>query len=359
MSFYHLPHPWDPGYAIPEYVKAEPPERGTFTTKWLPRGTISAVVPDYLAQPGPKLLGRGDADLGSLGDDTLGTGTGEQVYTLQPLGAGGNAVTLYGKQAADWIMGSISRLPQEYRKPALRALLDAIDPKLWVLIEKKGADYSAKGMTPKASLHRAISEAMSAGIVEEVLEAGRRVMRGEVAVKKQSQLGLGLYPDAAHAVATDAMEALGFSLSSLNPVNWVKAGASAVASGARAVARGTRNAAGAVWDGTKWVGGKIADGASTAAGWVKAGAKALGGLACSLAGSSAGQLAAAAGGGPAAAAGAAAVGNSSMCSKGGAVPGLQAAATIQPPAPAGLPGWVLPVGIAAGGVGLILLMQRR
>ena len=51
MSFYHQPHPWNPGYAIPKYVLAEPPGRGTFTTKWLPRGTISDVVPDFLAEP--------------------------------------------------------------------------------------------------------------------------------------------------------------------------------------------------------------------------------------------------------------------------------------------------------------------
>ena len=65
MSFYHLPNPWDPGYAVPEYVMAEPPERGTFTTKWLPRGTISTVVPDFLVRPtAKKLLGRNDAGLG-------------------------------------------------------------------------------------------------------------------------------------------------------------------------------------------------------------------------------------------------------------------------------------------------------
>lgn len=80
MSFYNLPNPWNPGYAIPEYVMAEPPERGTFTTQWLPRGTIPALVPDYLAKPGKKLLGRSDASLGSLGGcslkgDTLGADT--------------------------------------------------------------------------------------------------------------------------------------------------------------------------------------------------------------------------------------------------------------------------------------------
>lgn len=67
MPFYHQPHPWDPGYAIPKYVLAEPPERGTFTTQWLPRGTISQVIPDYLAKPGRTLLGRNDAGLQGLG----------------------------------------------------------------------------------------------------------------------------------------------------------------------------------------------------------------------------------------------------------------------------------------------------
>lgn len=51
MSLYNLPRPWNSGYAIPRYVLAEPPERGTFTTAQLPRGTISEVIPNYLAVP--------------------------------------------------------------------------------------------------------------------------------------------------------------------------------------------------------------------------------------------------------------------------------------------------------------------
>lgn len=106
MPFYHLPHPWNPGYAIPDYVLAEPPGRGTFTTAWLPRGTISELVPDYLAKPGKKLLGRDNAGLGglgSLGDTVLdgsslgghtlkgstlaGDSLGARKYTLESLGA--------------------------------------------------------------------------------------------------------------------------------------------------------------------------------------------------------------------------------------------------------------------------------
>lgn len=56
MAFYQLPNPYDPHYAIPEYVMAEPPGRGTFTTKWLPRGTIYDLVPDSFAKP---ILGGG------------------------------------------------------------------------------------------------------------------------------------------------------------------------------------------------------------------------------------------------------------------------------------------------------------
>ena len=51
MSYLQVPHPWNPGYAIPDYVQAEPPGRCTYTTAWLPRGTIDGLVPDYLAKP--------------------------------------------------------------------------------------------------------------------------------------------------------------------------------------------------------------------------------------------------------------------------------------------------------------------
>lgn len=91
-KFYNLPPSWNPGYAIPEYVMAEPPGRGTFTTKWLPRGSISTLDPSFVADPGKRLLGRTDAGLGSLGDATVGGDStlsgsslgGGRVYNLEP-----------------------------------------------------------------------------------------------------------------------------------------------------------------------------------------------------------------------------------------------------------------------------------
>lgn len=66
-TFYNLPPPWDPKFAIPRSVMAEPPERGVMVTQWLPRGTISEVIPDYHLGVGKRLLGRPDAGLSGLG----------------------------------------------------------------------------------------------------------------------------------------------------------------------------------------------------------------------------------------------------------------------------------------------------
>lgn len=111
-DFYNFPPSWNPGYATPDYVMAEPPGRGTFTTKWLPRGVINSLEPSFVADPGKKLLGRTDAGLGSLSGETIGgsslsgssiTGSslagstlledlGAQVYDLVPTSDDATAV---------------------------------------------------------------------------------------------------------------------------------------------------------------------------------------------------------------------------------------------------------------------------
>lgn len=66
--FFRRPHPWDPGYALPPHVLAEPPGRGTLTTNYRPRRSIDTggervppwrsgyAVPDYILE---EPLGRG------------------------------------------------------------------------------------------------------------------------------------------------------------------------------------------------------------------------------------------------------------------------------------------------------------
>lgn len=121
MSFYNLPNPYNPGYAIPEYVMAEPPERGTFTTAWLPRGTISTVVPDFLVkQQGKRLLGRNNADLGSLACSSL-SGSTLRGSSLGDDAANAAAVTA-STSAADAPIVAIPPAPKVVAMPPWQKL---------------------------------------------------------------------------------------------------------------------------------------------------------------------------------------------------------------------------------------------
>ena len=255
MSFYHLPHPYNPGYAIPKYVLAEPPERGTFTTRWLPRGTISSLVPDYLAKPGAKLLGRDDADLGSLSGHCLSGHSlaghslaghtlagdvlrgGDRMYRLESLGAagpagapapGGGALSAYGKRVAHGILARMRALPQADRRMALRTLLDGIDKSLWSSVDARARQMVAAGVPAPAALERALAQCLSRGLVREVVAVGKRAVRGDRRAPTTGQLGL------AGMSAYDALDELGGIWSSI------------------------KSAAGDVWDkvedAAKWVG---------------------------------------------------------------------------------------------------------
>lgn len=78
MAFYQIPNPWNPGYALPDYVLAEPPGRGTFTTAMIPRGTVDVLPPDYLAQP---VVAKGDDGVEARTSVT-GSGTSLSGHTL-------------------------------------------------------------------------------------------------------------------------------------------------------------------------------------------------------------------------------------------------------------------------------------
>lgn len=337
-NFYGLPPSWNPGYEIPDYVMAEPPGRGTFTTSWLPRGTISGLVPEFQAvKTAQRILGRNDAGLGSLGDDTLG------VQTSRASSRAGDPIAAYGQKAASWLMHSIKSVPSEHRTAALRAVLDALDPSLWGTIEQRASSLRASGMNAKDALQQAMAQSMSAGMLGEMVAAGRRAMRGDRnPVKRNGQLALGVYPDAVPRAQTYALEALGFSLSDLNPVKHitsaVKTVASTVAGAGSAVGSGIKSAAGAV--------GNFAKKAVTA----------LGGLACQVVQSGAGQLAATAAGGPAGGAGAAAA--ASACQKPSTIDPYSA--PPPPPAPGMSTGTKVAIGAAVvGGLGLLYVATRR
>lgn len=329
-NFYNLPPSWNPGFEIPDYVMAEPPGRGVFVTSWLPRGTISQVIPDFAPVERARKVGA----LGSLGDDTLGA-----QQTFQALNANGDPIAGYGQKAASWIMHSIQRVPQDQRPAALQALFNAIDPGLWRAVEGKAKDLRAQGLDAKAALQQAIAQSMTQGMVRELKQTGERWLRGDRRpVRPEGQLGLGVYPDQRPRAEVYALQALGFSIGDLNPLKYIKKGA--------VEAAGALNSA---------VGKPVASALSAAGSFVRQGVNMLGSLACSVASNPAAGLAATAAAGPAAGAGVSAA--SGMC-------GNKATAEMAPPPPppppaSSVPKWLLPAGIAAGAVVIGALVIRK
>ena len=193
MSFYKLPHPWNPGYVIPDYVMAEPPERGAFVTQWLPRGTISEVVPDYFAErkTGRKILGRSDAQLGSLAGTTLSGNTlgghtlactslsghslGATEYELMPTGNAGDPAMLanYGKYTARGVIAKVKALPPQHRATALKQAMDRIDPTLHARTSKHAAAAKARGVPGPKALEYGMAKAMSEGVTGELARLGK------------------------------------------------------------------------------------------------------------------------------------------------------------------------------------------
>ncbi len=204
MSFYRLPRPWNPGYAIPRYVMAEPPEQGVFVTDWLPRGTISQLIPNYMATPGLRPRGAPSDDLGSLGGSSLrgstlsGDTLGARRYTLKPLGAspytsssGGSPPTIstYGQRAAKVMIAGVSRLPPGQRAAAMRDAMVKIDPTLPARAEKHTMEARKRGLAPGPALEQGIATAMTTGVVGELAKIGQ----SRTAPQPNSLLGLGCY----------------------------------------------------------------------------------------------------------------------------------------------------------------------
>src|SRR5690606_13825977 len=286
-------------------------------------------------------LDRKDAGLGSLGDDTLG------AQAPRRSAGKGDAIAGYGQKAASWIMHSIKSVPGEHRTAALRAMFDAIDRSLWKTVEQRAAQLRGQGASPRDALQQAIATSMSEGMLREIVEAGRRAQRGQrQPVSRQGQLALGVYPDAVPRATSEALESLGFGLSDLNPVTAVKRAGQAIGSG-------VASAAGAV-------AGAASSAASSVGNFVTRGISALGGLACSVVNSGAGQLAATAAAGPVGAAGASAA--SGVCGRPSAAAPALPQPIAPPPPPPKRATWVKPVAVGAavvGGLGILYVATKK
>lgn len=341
-NFYGLPPSWNPGYEIPDYVMAEPPGRGAMVTDWLPRGTISALVPEFQAvrtlRPG---------GLGSLGDDTLGAQSWGGQIGLPDM------IADYGRAAAQAVISSAKSVPAHQRPLVVRTIFQAVDPSLWHDVERLASENRRRGTSAPQALQHAMAQAMSAGFQRELVGIHERIRRGDPhPVKRRGQVALGVYEDAVPTATAYALEALGFSLSDLNPIKHIK-------NAGGAVVGAVKTAGGAIADAGRAVGRGVKRAAVAVGSAVKTGIKKLGSIACRVVNSAAGQTAVSASGTAGAAAAAGAQVANALCyrdEQGNLIP----ASPMPSSAGGGLPGWVKPAAIGGGILlGAVVLMKAR
>lgn len=313
--FYRLPHPWDPGYAIPDYIMAEPPGRGVYVTGYTPRKTIQSLIPQYLG-----------GCCGGLGADELSPQT--------------DPIARFGREVAAYLMSTVYALPAEVRKPALQALFDQLDPQLWPRVARKAAKLQkTRDMGPMEALEKAIASSTSLGLMKEVLKLGKSGRAPQL----RSMIGLAAYGEPSRVVVLSGFEqALGFC----GPICLAKKAGSVV-----------KTTVSAPWKGARWAAGKGWPALQSAGGWAKDALGKIGSLACQALKSPAGKIGAGAG---AAAMGAppqvgmmGAEAGASMCpSAAVAPPGAQ----IAPPAK-GFP--IVPVAIGGAALLAAVVLLRR
>ncbi|MDX1421555.1 MAG: hypothetical protein R3322_00355 [Kiloniellales bacterium] len=344
-----IPPPWNPGFALPSWVSVEAPGRGAHRTKYMPRRTVDTLVPreitkawrpgfaypDHVLLEGPatervnarrtKYMPRRTIDTGVL--DYLGDDEGGLGPASDPVGD-------FGKTVASYIMKAIQQVPQSERKAAMKALFDEVDPKLWVRVSQKANQLRMQGATAAAALRGGIASAMSQGLVEDFVKAGRSGKSPQL----KSLMGLGCYGAEAEQAVLE-----GF---------WSRV-KSVVTAPARAVTATGKG----IYSGAKRIGSAVRSGASAAYDFGKKALSKIANAACRVASHPTGQVAVGAGAG--------ALGAPPQAGMAGAQIGAALCASDPPPPPqmpvaqpaGGLP--IVPIAIAGGAVALAFILTRK
>lgn len=190
MAQYRIPNPWNPHYALPPSVRAEPPGRGTFTTKWLPRGTFidkpKDMAPSRYALPAyvrAEPIGRGTFTTKWLPRRTVGALAPDYLHTLSrdSLGADefqdsvakSDPIQMYGTKAARLVLVELDKVPVSDRPLMMKRILDGVDPALIAKVNYRLRTNKAKGMKQAPALRLALEDSFKEGLTREFARIGR------------------------------------------------------------------------------------------------------------------------------------------------------------------------------------------
>jgi hypothetical protein len=256
MAQLRTSHPWNPGFALPQNVLDEPFGQGVLMTAQAPRGTISTLQPSWFqngnalqaaaivqresAMGGLGSLGGDGGYHGSLGHTSLSKTSlsGPSVATPASgaskspvvVGGGNDPIANFGRQGARAVLSYIRSVPVADRSAAMKAFLDQLDPSLWKSVADKATQLqTSKGFTAPVALEKALQIMLADRLLNQFAKIGKTGQTPQAGL-------LGLIDPQQRVVALEGcMEALGWGLSSLNPVNVVKSAANVVSSAGSAV----------------------------------------------------------------------------------------------------------------------------
>jgi hypothetical protein len=166
-------NPWNPGYALPGNVMDEPFARGTITTRYTPRRTISSLSPgEFVGLEGLGSLGGHTLAGSTLAGSTL-AGSSLAGSTLGgPVGAAGDPVAAFGRDAARLVMQRIMTVEPAVRKPLMKTILDSIESGMYAEVETKAEAY-AKKYPPAVALEKGLAAAFANRFLAQVIKVGK------------------------------------------------------------------------------------------------------------------------------------------------------------------------------------------
>lgn len=224
-------HPWDPKFALPSSILAEPPgNRGSHITAQIPRKTYDALVPyndmyalpDYLENPGTEarytraLQRKWIPSITSISMPGLGN---DQAPV--------NPFAEFGPKAADALLAELGNVPPVGRLFALRLAMDAIEPGLYSRFLAKLELQQKNGRAGMDAVRAAIAEAAGEGFVREIVALGQGKRP-----PPRSLAGLGYYGPQSAQMALDGFFGKIWGgikgVATSKPIRWIAAGASVV-----------------------------------------------------------------------------------------------------------------------------------
>ena len=175
-------HPWNAGYALPQNVLDEPLGKGVITTKWAKRGTVGSLGSLGSHEDGVGSLGGHSLEKSSLSGTTL-KGT---IFS----GGSNDPVANFGRKGASLVMAQVRGVPKEFRKTAIRSILETIQPGLWEQVGQKArASQKKHGIKAAGGLEKALAATLANHYLSQLQE-----LKSTGRAPRTGVMGLGAYP---------------------------------------------------------------------------------------------------------------------------------------------------------------------